>query len=73
MPHIDRRGFLTASLATVGAAMVRGAATGGRIDVHHHFAPPAWIGEVRSRPLLHADLQAIERENAVRLFPRFGA
>ncbi|HJZ70698.1 MAG TPA: amidohydrolase family protein [Vicinamibacterales bacterium] len=29
-----------------------GAAAAGRIDMHHHFAPPAWIEEVRGRPLL---------------------
>jgi predicted TIM-barrel fold metal-dependent hydrolase len=23
-----------------------------RIDVHHHFAPPAWIAEVKGRPML---------------------
>ncbi|MEO5741170.1 MAG: amidohydrolase family protein, partial [Vicinamibacterales bacterium] len=23
-----------------------------RIDIHHHFAPPAWIAEVKGRPLL---------------------
>src|SRR5262245_64979381 len=23
-----------------------------RIDVHHHFAPPAWVVEVKGRPLL---------------------
>src|SRR5436190_12490302 len=25
-----------------------------RIDVHHHFAPPAWVTAVRGRPLLQA-------------------
>lgn len=25
---------------------------GRRIDVHHHFAPPAWIAEVKGRPML---------------------
>jgi 6-methylsalicylate decarboxylase len=25
-----------------------------RIDVHHHFAPPAWVTEVKGRPLLQA-------------------
>ncbi len=24
----------------------------GRIDIHHHFAPPAWVAEVMGRPLL---------------------
>ena len=23
-----------------------------RIDVHHHFAPPAWVTAVKGRPLL---------------------
>jgi predicted TIM-barrel fold metal-dependent hydrolase len=23
-----------------------------RIDIHHHFAPPAWVAEVKGRPLL---------------------
>jgi predicted TIM-barrel fold metal-dependent hydrolase len=63
MTTVDRRTFLTATLASLSAAAVsargvdngqtalRGAG-GGRIDVHHHFAPPAWITEVRGRPLL---------------------
>lgn len=25
-----------------------------RIDMHHHFAPPAWVAEVKGRPLLQA-------------------
>src|SRR4029079_8871825 len=25
-----------------------------RIDIHHHFAPPAWVSEVKGRPLLNA-------------------
>jgi len=61
---IDRRRFLSAlASATVAAAaapdlLVRAAqppaagAAAGRIDVHHHFAPPAWIADVRGRPLL---------------------
>jgi predicted TIM-barrel fold metal-dependent hydrolase len=61
---IDRRRFLSA-LASAGIAAAAspdrllGAAQGapggvaaGRIDMHHHFAPPAWIAEVRGRPLL---------------------
>ena len=63
MITVDRRTFLTASLASLGAAVVsaravnggqtpvRGASA-GRIDMHHHFAPPAWIAEVKGRPLL---------------------
>src|SRR3954468_23252644 len=34
------------------AAPPANASTGARIDMHHHFAPPAWIEEVRGRPLL---------------------
>jgi 6-methylsalicylate decarboxylase len=61
---IDRRRFLSAlASASVAAAaapdlLLRAAqppgagAAAGRIDVHHHFAPPAWIAEVRGRPLL---------------------
>src|SRR5262245_29004280 len=63
---VGRRTFLTA-LASAGAAAASGrfaataaqasqprpaAAAAGRIDMHHHFAPPAWIEEVRGRPLL---------------------
>jgi 6-methylsalicylate decarboxylase len=51
MTTIDRRTFLAAALAPLGTAAVRGAGD-GRIDVHHHFAPPAWIGDVKGRPLL---------------------
>lgn len=58
-----------------------------RIDVHHHFSPPQWIAEVKGRELLQranadwtparsiedgaADLAAIDRGNALKLFPRF--
>lgn len=66
MTDLDRRRFLTTALASLGL----GAAVGGdrladaaqrsaparphRIDIHHHFAPPAWIAEVKGRPLLQA-------------------
>ena len=59
----DRRRFLTvlASLGfgatgladrVMGAAQAGAAAGPRRIDVHHHFAPPAWVTEVHGRPLL---------------------
>ncbi len=63
MATVDRRTFLTTTLASLGTAVVS-ARTGngsqtairvtsaGRIDMHHHFAPPAWIAEVKGRPLL---------------------
>jgi predicted TIM-barrel fold metal-dependent hydrolase len=58
----NRRRLLTGTLASLGlaaigddalAALVQSAPTPARrIDVHHHFAPPAWIAEVKGRPLL---------------------
>jgi predicted TIM-barrel fold metal-dependent hydrolase len=64
MTELDRRSFLTAALASLGLAATTTAGhpapvrqetvTGaGRIDVHHHFSPPAWIAEVSGRPLLN--------------------
>lgn len=64
MANLNRRDFLANAVASLGvAATFRGsrlsaftqaAATAKpiRIDVHHHFAPPAWVAEVRGRPLL---------------------
>src|SRR5215475_15138143 len=59
MSPLDRRQFLAgvvASLAASGGArlLARGQPPAGvrPIDVHHHFAPPAWVTEVRGRPLL---------------------
>jgi predicted TIM-barrel fold metal-dependent hydrolase len=57
----DRRRFLQGALASVGTALMSrssfaksqaAAAAPHRIDIHHHFAPPAWIAEVKGRPLL---------------------
>jgi predicted TIM-barrel fold metal-dependent hydrolase len=60
MTPIDRRQFLTAAVASLAASVTlpRHLAGGQQaaglrpIDVHHHFAPPAWVTEVRGRPLL---------------------
>ena len=61
MITIDRRTFLTAALGVTGAVGVTrtGAAQQStpagnprRIDMHHHFAPPAWVADVKGRPLL---------------------
>jgi predicted TIM-barrel fold metal-dependent hydrolase len=62
MLGIDRRTFLTVALGVGGVAQVTrvaGAAQQAtpagnprRIDMHHHFAPPAWIADVKGRPLL---------------------
>jgi predicted TIM-barrel fold metal-dependent hydrolase len=65
MTELDRRSFLTTAMAAGGLAAASGgfrlaafaqAAPVGpkRIDIHHHFAPPAWIAEVKGRPLLQA-------------------
>jgi 6-methylsalicylate decarboxylase len=56
---IDRRRFLATALgaavapyctASVGEAQAP--AGPQRIDLHHHFAPPAWVSDVKGRPLL---------------------
>jgi 6-methylsalicylate decarboxylase len=64
MKTLDRRDFLTRSIAALGLAAVghRDDATAfaqaaadarlQRIDIHHHFAPPAWVAQVKGRPLL---------------------
>lgn len=56
---IDRRAFLTAAFGTavapcwpLRAAAGQPAAERWRIDLHHHFAPPAWVADVKGRPLL---------------------
>jgi predicted TIM-barrel fold metal-dependent hydrolase len=65
MVDLDRRRFLTGAMASLGLAATAGvdrlaaltqAATRPRriIDMHHHFAPPAWVAEVKGRPLLQA-------------------
>jgi len=64
MTDLDRRSFLTTAIASVALAASRGGdwlaaftqppapANAQRIDMHHHFAPPAWVAEVKGRPLL---------------------
>ena len=56
MTTLDRRQFLACTMASLAASRVRLAAQPGAavrpIDVHHHFAPPSWVSEVRGRPLL---------------------
>src|SRR5215510_606439 len=57
---MDRRELLAGLLATgghlaftrVAGAQSAAAARPYRIDIHHHFAPPAWVTEVKGRPLL---------------------
>jgi predicted TIM-barrel fold metal-dependent hydrolase len=64
MTDCDRRSFLGTAIASVGLAATSSStrlaafaqaiasARPQRIDIHHHFAPPAWIAEVKGRPLL---------------------
>jgi predicted TIM-barrel fold metal-dependent hydrolase len=66
MSRIDRRKFLTATMASLAALGAdrgiasalqqrgAGAQNPRRIDMHHHFAPPDWMAEVKGRPLLNA-------------------
>ena len=57
---MDRRQVLVGLLAATGhsvlaravAAQTPAPARPYRIDIHHHFAPPAWVTEVKGRPLL---------------------
>ena len=61
MTDVDRRGFLAATIGValapcctrLGAAQFDArAGNPRRIDLHHHFAPPAWVADVKGRPLL---------------------
>jgi predicted TIM-barrel fold metal-dependent hydrolase len=64
MNELNRRDFVIRAMAALGvsatsrrdgfAAFMQGAAGARtqRIDIHHHFAPPAWVAEVKGRPLL---------------------
>lgn len=36
-----------------------------RIDVHHHFAPPAWLAEVKGRDLLNRNMTAWTLERSL--------
>jgi len=59
---LDRRRFLQTGAwlgaTTLAAGRARPMAAqpsppaARRIDMHHHFAPPAWVAEVKGRPLL---------------------
>ena len=62
MAQIDRRHVVGGLLASLGIgavpdafrlmAQTGSAAQPHRIDIHHHFAPPAWVTAVKGRPLL---------------------
>src|SRR5262245_36285828 len=64
MIDLRRRHLIAGLLASSGLAasagasrlfaLAQSASTGKpfRIDIHHHFAPPAWVTAVKGRPLL---------------------
>jgi 6-methylsalicylate decarboxylase len=81
----DRRTFLASALASLGvaatagsrdlwAALAQAAAPRSprRIDVHHHFAPPAWVAEVNGRPLLNAANTRWKPEDSIEDMDRGG-
>ena len=85
MRELDRRSFLTRAVTALGlsataswqevAALTQAPAAGRsrRIDIHHHFAPPAWIAEVRGRPLLQPANTAWTPEQSIEDLDRAGS
>jgi predicted TIM-barrel fold metal-dependent hydrolase len=62
MKKLDRRTLLKSAIGSalavpfsrlVEAQESTGSSNPRRIDVHHHFAPPAWVANVKDRPLLN--------------------
>ena len=63
MTDLARRKFLIGAVASLGVAaspdrqlsafQAATATKPNRIDIHHHFAPPAWVAEVKDRPLFN--------------------
>ncbi|MDX1498688.1 MAG: amidohydrolase family protein [Woeseiaceae bacterium] len=62
MSKLNRRVLLKSAIGSalalpfpglVGAQELTGSSNPRRIDVHHHFAPPAWVANVKDRPLLN--------------------
>jgi 6-methylsalicylate decarboxylase len=56
--RLDRRSAIGGMLGVIGVASLPPAlrllaqAAPHRVDIHHHFAPPAWVTAVKGRPLL---------------------
>lgn len=85
MSELDRRGFLTSAIAALGlsatarwgrvAAFTQAAAgaKAQRIDIHHHFAPPAWVAEVKGRPLLQTANTTWTPEKSIEDLDRAGS
>ena len=85
MSERDRRSFLTTAIAALGlsatarwegvAAFAQAAAgaKSQRIDIHHHFAPPAWVAEVKGRPLLQTANTTWTPEKSIEDLDRAGS
>ncbi len=56
---------LAARSTRSGRALTQTAAKPHRIDIHHHFAPPAWVVAVKGRPLLQAANTAWTPEKSI--------
>src|SRR5204863_8114184 len=59
MAAVERRTFLAAAIGVAAAPCcpfvgqpTLQAQAARWIDLHHHFAPPAWVADVKGRPLL---------------------
>src|SRR5262245_44922878 len=84
MTDLDRRNVISSLLASLGLAAAPPADRllafaqaarsdrPQRIDVHHHFAPPAWIAEVKGRPLLQAANTTWTEEKSIEDMDRGG-
>src|SRR6185295_9197341 len=55
-----------------GRALSQAAAKPQRIDIHHHFAPPAWVVAVKGRPLLQPANTAWTPEKSIEDMDRGG-
>jgi 6-methylsalicylate decarboxylase len=84
MCALDRRRFITRAVAALGLSATAGLERVAlaqapsrvqprRIDIHHHFAPPAWVTEVRGRPLLQPANTAWTPEQSIEDLDRAGS
>src|SRR5882672_778329 len=74
MSEIDRRSFLSTALAAIAPLTQRPAGSKSqRVDIHHHFAPPAWIAEVKGRPLLQTANTTWTPEKSIEDLDRAGS
>src|SRR5947209_3872185 len=85
MNEFNRRDFLASAMAALGlsaaarrdgfAAFMQSAAgaSAQRIDIHHHFAPPAWVAEVKGRPLLQTANTTWTPEKSIEDLDRAGS